>query len=136
LRAELPALVALAGRVEQRHADKADCPRGLSALLDVVHDRMLEHLEKEERVLFPMILEHSGAGLGGPVRVLEDEHLDHARNLGRIRQLTHDYTPPADACTSWQALYLRLQSLEHDLHDHVHLENNVLFVRALEGWEV
>ena len=134
LRAELPELIALAARVETRHADKPDCPRGLSALLEVVHERVVEHLEKEERVLFPMILEHIGAGIGGPIRVLEAEHTEHAHNLGRLRQFTHDYTPPAEACTSWRALYLRLAALQEDLMEHIHLENNVLFVRAQEGW--
>jgi len=134
LRAELPALIDLAAKVERRHAERPDVPRGLRAILDVLHERTLEHLMKEERVLFPMILEHIGAGVRGPVRVLEAEHEDHAHNLRRIRQLTHNFTPPADACTSWRALYLRLEAFEEDFHNHVHLENNVLFVRALEGW--
>ena len=134
LRDELPALVDLAAHLERRHAERPDCPHGLRALLEVLHERVLEHLAKEERVLFPMILERAGAGIGGPVRVLEDEHTDHAVNLGRIRQLTHDFTPPSDACPTWRALYLRLAALEEEFHDHVHLENNVLFVRALQGW--
>ena len=136
LRLELPALIALATKVEHRHADKADCPHGLADLLEVLHERVLDHLAKEERVLFPMILERAGAGVGGPVRGLEDEHADHAQNLRRIRQFTHNFTPPLEACTSWRALYLRLEALEENFMNHVHLENNVLFVRALEGWEV
>ena len=69
------------------------------------------------------------------MRVLEEEHHEHAHNLGRIRQFTNDFTVPPQACASWKALYLRLAALEADFIDHVHLENNVLFVRALRGQE-
>lgn len=135
LRSELPALIALAARVEQRHANSPGCPRGLRDLLECLHERMIEHLDKEERVLFPMILDHLGARTAGPVRVLENEHDEHARNLGRLRQFTNGFTPPPQACATWRALYLRLAALEGDLMDHIHLENNVLFVRALRGQE-
>ena len=135
LRSELPALISLADRVERRHANTPDCPRGLRDLLECLHERVLEHLEKEERILFPMILDNFGARAAGPVRVLEEEHEEHGRNLGRIRQFTNDFTAPPHACTSWRALYLRLAALEADFKDHVHLENHVLFVRALEAQE-
>jgi regulator of cell morphogenesis and NO signaling len=135
LRAELPALIALAARVEGRHANSPACPRGLRDLLECLHERVLEHLDKEERILFPMILDNFGARAAGPVRVMEEEHDEHGRNLGRIRQFTNDFTAPVHACTSWRALYLRLTALETDFMDHIHLENNVLFVRALEGPE-
>ena len=59
------------------------------------------------------------------------EHHEHARNLQRTRDLAHDFVPPAEACTTWEALYLRLGILEADLMEHIHLENNVLFPRAL-----
>src|SRR5262245_22967351 len=136
LRSELPALIALAGRVERRHADSPACPHGLRDLLECLHERVLEHLDKEERILFPMILDNFGAKAAGPVRVMEDEHEEHGRNLGRIRQFTNDFTAPPNACTSWLALYLRLAALEADFMDHVHLENNVLFVRALGRQEL
>ena len=136
LRFELPALIAQAARVEQRHAANPDCPHGLRDLLECMHERILEHLDKEERVLFPMILDRFGARAAGPVRVLEDEHDEHGRSLGRLRQFTNGFTPPPQACTTWRALYLRLAALEADLMDHIHLENNVLFVRALRGEEL
>jgi regulator of cell morphogenesis and NO signaling len=135
LRAELPALISQAARVEHRHANTAGCPRGLRDLLECMHERVLEHLEKEERVLFPMILDRFGKRAAGPVRVLEEEHDEHGRNLGRIRQFTNNFTPPPLACATWRALYLRLAALESELMDHIHLENNVLFPRALQGRE-
>jgi regulator of cell morphogenesis and NO signaling len=133
LRAEFPALIAQAARVENRHGDKASCPRGLRSLLEEMHTSVLEHLEKEERVLFPMILDGYGRRASGPVRVLEGEHDDHGVHLARVRELTNNLTPPPDACPTWRALYLRLGALESELMDHIHLENNVLFPRALEA---
>ena len=133
LRRELPELVALAEKVESRHAAKASCPVGLAGHLRGVHAAVLEHLEKEEQVLFPMILAGRGAGAAGPVQVMEQEHRDHGENLARTRELAHDLVPPEEACTSWRALYLRLHELEAELMEHIHLENNVLFPRALRG---
>ena len=80
------------------------------------------HMLKEERVLFPLILEGLGARASGPVRVMEMEHEEHGRNLARIRQLTSDLTAPDDACPTWHALYVRLAQLESELFDHMHLE--------------
>ena len=133
LRSEFPAIIAQAARVENRHRDRPDCPRGLRDLLEHMHTDVLAHLEKEERVLFPMILGRYGPRAAGPVRVMEAEHDDHGANLRHVRRLTHDLTPPPDACPTWRALYLRLGALEAELMDHIHLENNVLFPRALKG---
>jgi len=133
LRLELPELVALAEKVEDRHAEKSTCPRGLAAHLGQVYEAVLSHLAKEEEILFPMIVDGLGARAGSPIQVMEHEHLDHARNLRRTRELAHDFVPPQEACTTWQALYLRLDNLEAELMEHIHLENNVLFPRALSA---
>jgi len=134
LRIELPALIALAERVERRHADTPGCPDGLKALLESIRDRIIEHIEKEERVLFPMILGGEPA-IGMPVQVLAREHDEHGRDLASLRLFTNDFTPPSHACPTWRALYLRLDTLQTDLMQHIHLENNVLFVRALQERE-
>jgi regulator of cell morphogenesis and NO signaling len=131
LREEIPQLVAMAEKVERVHADKADCPHGLAAHLRQVHGAVLDHLEKEEVVLFPMILQGRGWQAAGPVQMMEHEHDDHGVSLARTRALTGDLEPPAEACTTWRALYLRLAELERELMEHIHLENNVLFPRAL-----
>jgi regulator of cell morphogenesis and NO signaling len=131
LREQLPALIAMARRVETRHADKASCPRGLAAHLEAMHEAVLEHLQKEEQILFPMIVGGMGRRAGGPVHVMEVEHEHHGQNLERVRRLTTDLVPPDEACTTWRALYLGLQQLEQELMEHIHLENNVLFRRAL-----
>jgi regulator of cell morphogenesis and NO signaling len=131
LRTELPALVAMAARVEAVHADKASCPRGLAAHLTGAHANVLDHLAKEEQVLFPLILDGRGAMAAAPVSVLEAEHDDHAAALRKTRSLTDNLRPPQEACTTWKALYLRLEQFEAELMEHIHLENNVLFRRVL-----
>ena len=131
LRETFPELLRMAAKVEARHAEKADCPRGLAAQLARMHEEVVEHLAKEEAVLFPLILAGQGRIAVGPVHVMEMEHDAHARNLQIVRQLTHDLQPPAEACATWRALYLELQAFEQELMVHIHLENNVLFRRAL-----
>lgn len=131
LRAELPDLIAMAARVEQSHHEKASCPVGLHQHLLNVHASVMDHLEKEEQILFPMILAGAGARAAAPVHMMEIEHDDHRENLARTRAMTTDLIPPAEACTTWRALYLRLQELEAELMQHIHLENNILFPRAL-----
>jgi len=131
LRQVLPTLVAMAERVEERHGDKPECPRGLKALLEEMHEAVQSHLAKEEQILFPMILNGLGRRAAGPVHVMELEHDDHGANLQRVRALTTDLEAPEVACTTWRALYLGLQQLEQELMEHIHVENNILFRRAL-----
>ena len=130
-RADLPEVIALAEKVEQVHADKPTCPKDLAAHLRVVHAAVLDHLAKEEGILFPMIRAGHGSRAGGPIHVMEEEHNDHGKNLARIRDLTANLTAPPEACPTWRALYLRLVRLSDELMEHIHLENNVLFPRAL-----
>jgi regulator of cell morphogenesis and NO signaling len=78
-----------------------------------------------------MILLGHGARAQMPIRVMMQEHDDHAVALARTRALTADLVPPPEACATWRALYLGLAELEADLHAHIHLENHVLFPRAL-----
>ncbi len=133
LRAELPRLLELAGRVELVHADKPDCPSGLQRHLARVHGAVTAHLDKEEQILFPMIVEGRGRLALMPVQVMMQEHHDHAANLRRTRALTGDLKTPAHACASWRELYTSLLRLELDLMEHIHLENNVLFPKVLAG---
>lgn len=131
LRVELPELISFAAKVESRHADKASCPHGLRAHLEDVHQAVLDHLAKEEQVLFPMILGGRLQYASGPVHVMEAEHDDHGQSLQKTRSLTADLVAPEEACPTWRALYLRLAAFEAELMDHIHLENNVLFRRVL-----
>jgi regulator of cell morphogenesis and NO signaling len=132
-RAELPPLILLARRVEERHADKAACPRGLAEHLEHMAGELELHMQKEEQVLFPLIRQGRGRLALMPIQVLEEEHKDHARALARLRELAGDYVVPPEGCTTWTALYLGLAELERALFEHIHLENNVLFPRAARG---
>lgn len=131
LRETLPDLLRMARRVEVRHGDKASCPRGLAAHLEAMEASVLDHLRKEEAILFPLIVAGEGHGAAAPVYVMELEHEQHREDLLTLRRLTADLTPPPEACTTWRALYLGLLDLERELMEHIHLENNVLFRRAL-----
>ncbi|MBL8861201.1 MAG: iron-sulfur cluster repair protein YtfE [Planctomycetes bacterium] len=130
-RAELPRLLEMARKVEKVHGDKSSCPRGLAAHLEFVAGELEAHMQKEEQVLFPLFTSSRRQMAGMPVQVMEMEHEDHGRNLARLRELAHGYQPPAEACNTWRALYLGLEQLERDVMQHIHIENNILFPRAL-----
>jgi len=133
LRLELPRLAELAQKVARVHAER---DRRLPALRDAflaLATELLPHMDKEEQILFPWIVGGRGRSAGGPVRAMEAEH-DHAGGLLReLRTLSDDYTLPEEACGSWRALWEGLETLEADLHAHIHLENNILHPRALRG---
>jgi regulator of cell morphogenesis and NO signaling len=96
-----------------------------------MHAAVLEHLFKEEAVLFPMIKAGAGSRAAAPVHMMEVEHEDHGESLRMIRTLTSNFTLPTNACPTWIALYRRLEEFETELMEHIHLENNILFPRAL-----
>lgn len=130
---ELPRLEAMARKVHAVHGDKE--PKMLSELLGVylgLKAELEDHMAKEEQILFPMIKRGQGAMADGPISVMEHEHQSAAAALGRLRELTSDYEVPAAACNTWRALWHGLAALEESLHRHIHLENNILFPRALE----
>ena len=139
LRRELPRLSSLADKVAAVHT--GNHPE-LVELRLVVHQLASEldvHMQKEERILFPMIHELGGpmrarafhcGTISNPIRVMELEHRDAGHGLERLRALTGGFTAPADGCASYRALMEGLAALELDLHAHVHEENNILFPRA------
>lgn len=128
----IDSVCAAADRVERVHGAKPSCPRGLAAHLAGIRGEVMSHLAKEEQVLFPALLAgRRGSMLTGPVTVMMREHDDHGANLARTRSLTNDFIPPGEACTTWRTLYEELERLEADLMAHIHLENHVLFPRAL-----
>ena len=88
---------------------------------------------KEERILFPMIDQGAGSGAVMPIRMMMHEHDDHQGAIAQLRSLTNDFTPPENACGSWQRLYALAKEFTDDLADHIELENNILFARTLNG---
>lgn len=132
-REQLPDLLRMARRVEAVHGDKPECPLGLADHLQVMAHELESHMQKEEQVLFPLLMQGMNCQASGPIHVMQNEHEDHGASLQRIVELTNDMTPPAHACNTWRALYLGLDGLRNDLMEHIHLENNVLFKGALSA---
>lgn len=136
LRAELPRLEAMASKVSRVHGAKALYLARLEAIVAELSAELQAHMDKEELVLFPAIRAIEAGGpprvpISAPIAVMEHEH-DHAGELlSELRALTHGYTAPEWACQTVRALYHGLAELESTMHVHVHLENNVLFPRAL-----
>ena len=134
LKEELPRLESMARKVVRVHHDKA--PEMLQELLSVylgLNAELQTHMAKEEQILFPMIERGEGAMADGPITVMEAEHEAAGNALKRLRELTGDYRVPDEACNTWRALWHGLVALEEALHQHIHLENNILFPRALGG---
>ncbi|WP_374592267.1 hemerythrin domain-containing protein [Aquabacterium sp.] len=126
-RQQLPELVRLARRVEEVHADRPDCPRGLADHLEGMHRELEGHMQKEEQILFRLI----GSGMSPvglpPVTVMRLEHEDHVQALARMVELANGLSTPEGACNTWQTLMAGLRTLHDDLTQHIALENNVLF---------
>ncbi len=129
-RRELPELRNLAIRVEQVHADHAAVPAGLSALLARMHANLESHMQKEEQVLFPLMLAGGSPMIAHPIGMMRHEHDEHGEELRALAALTGDMTAPDGACNTWRALYAGLAKLVEDLTNHIHIENNVLFPRS------
>ena len=128
-RRELPELLRMATRLEAVHREHPEVPHGLAALLQDMQTDLLDHMLKEEQILFPLMRSGARHFLPQPITVMRSEHDHHGQTLARMLALTRDMTPPVDACTTWRALYLGLSKLQADLMQHIHLENNVLFVQ-------
>lgn len=128
-REQLPELIRLARRVEQVHGDREDCPHGLAEHLEAMAQELESHMDKEELVLFPLIVRGQGALGSMPIHRMRGEHEEHGESLRRLQALTDQIIPPRGACTTWRALYSGLQAFHDDLIVHIHLENNVLFER-------
>jgi regulator of cell morphogenesis and NO signaling len=138
---ELPRLDALAVKVLSVHGERHLELATILETLRALRADLEPHLVKEERVLFPMITQldrgdapasfHCGS-IENPIAVMLAEHDAAGELLDRLRELTGDYTPPADACASYTALFEGLRRLEEDTHEHVHKENHRLFPLAVE----
>jgi len=134
LRPELAQLEEMMSKVVRVHGDKEPemLPK-LSTVFEGLKVELEEHMAKEEQILFPLIQSGRGAMADGPISVMEHEHEAAGAALRRLRELTHGYTVPENACNTWRALWHRLEELEAALHRHIHLENNILFPRALSS---
>lgn len=128
-RREIPRLIELARRVEATHGQHPAVPTGLAKVLEQTLYELLDHMQKEEQVLFPAMTSGYRGSLSAPITVMRFEHDQHAHGIRALQRLTNGLRPPEDACGSWRGLYDGIEKLINDLIDHMHLENNVLFPR-------
>jgi regulator of cell morphogenesis and NO signaling len=115
----------------------------VAALVEGIAEEMASHMMKEEEILFPYVTGLGSASRGeaahpsapfptvsNPIRMMEMEHESVGDATARIRALTDGYRIPKDACTTYRICLQELEAFERDLHEHVHLENNILFPKA------
>jgi regulator of cell morphogenesis and NO signaling len=138
----MPTIFGHLEKVAFKHGERFPYMVEVFNIFGEIKEEMTAHMQKEETILFPRIKEveamyntnHnrnlSDGFISAPIQVMEMEH-DHAGDLlYKIRELTNNYTPPADACTTFKVSLAELKEFEEDLHKHVHLENNLLFPLA------
>lgn len=144
-RKKLPEIGAYAKKVAKVHGERHPELTEIYYEFTKLHSEMINHLDKEEELLFPYIKEMVEAeknneapeqpdyiSAANPVSMMEDEHDEAGEAIAKIRELSNDFTPPEDACATYRILFENLEGFEKDLHKHVHLENNILFPKALE----
>ncbi len=146
VRSKLPEIETYAKKVAKVHGSRHE---ELNEILDeflMLKDELLDHLEKEEQMLFPYIkelvrIDQTGekmekepdfGSVEDPVEMMEEEHDEAGEAMAKIQKWTNNFTPPEDACATYRVLFQNLEGFQDDLHKHVHLENNILFPKALE----
>lgn len=139
-KSEIAALLPLMTKVHERHGEHHPELSDLRIAFEALCAELIPHLEKEETVLFPYVRALEGetgaqnrfGSVRNPVRVMMNEHDAAGDLLRRMRAASMEYELPEGACPSYTALFSRLADFEKDLHQHIHLENNILFPKAVK----
>lgn len=138
----MPAMQEHLTKVATKHGDRFPYMTEVLHLFTQLRNEMTMHMHKEEVILFPRIKEVEALHhykqkkpldsnyIFGPVSIMEAEHDEAGEICSRIRELTNNYEPPAEACTTFKVSLAELKEFEEDLHRHVHLENHLLFPLA------
>jgi len=145
VREALPPLLRHTAKIAAVHGDRHPELVHIAKLFARVADEMVDHMAKEERMLFPFIaaLEDAAAQraappaapfgtVANPIHVMEAEHQFVGDAMAEMRHLTAGFTPPEGACATYRVCFQELDAFEQDLHNHVHLENNLLFPKAAD----
>ena len=146
LKSALPRIDGLLGKVLHAHgAQHGDMLRELHSQFSLLENELTGHMAKEEMILFPYVVAAEACRRGSgpppsgcfgtvrnPIRQMEAEHEVAGKALRQIRKVTGVYAAPSDACPTFRTLFEELEHLEGDLHEHIHLENNILFPRTIE----
>jgi len=140
VKSETPRLQTLIAKVAGVHGQNHPELQQVQTAFSELADELAAHMLKEERILFPYVKQMTGgAGCGpscfgtvqNPIRVMMLEHDNAGEKLREIRWATNNYKLPTDACVSYSSLFAALVEFEQDLHQHIHLENNILFPRVV-----
>lgn len=144
--------VAEANEIITQYSDKVAKVHGhhytetieINKLFHDIANELNMHMKKEEHVLFPFIKEIAKAKKEGkaltpppfgtiqnPINMMEMEHTDAGEIIFKIKDLSNNFTPPEGACNTFRALYAKLEEYQNDLFQHIHLENNILFPKAI-----
>ncbi|MDP5106018.1 MAG: iron-sulfur cluster repair di-iron protein [Polaribacter sp.] len=139
-----PLVLQYAAKVAKVHGHHYTEVVEINRLFNEVAQELAAHLKKEELILFPFIkqlvkadkegikvkMPHFGT-VNNPIKMMEEEHENAGDILKEIKQLSNNYSPPNGACNTFKALYAKLEEFEQDLNQHIHLENNILFPKAI-----
>lgn len=144
VRKAIPALRQHTRKIAEVHGEHHPELVHIARLFERVAAEMIDHMEKEEHILFPFVVNLADAAKRGrpaphppfgtvqnPIRMMEQEHRFVGDAMAEMRSLTDGYQVPADACTTYRVCLQELEAFETDLHAHVHLENNILFPKAI-----
>ncbi|MDH5365564.1 MAG: iron-sulfur cluster repair di-iron protein [Cyclobacteriaceae bacterium] len=140
----MPIMLQYANKVAKVHGKHAPEVVEINKLVSDIVEELTQHMKKEEEILFPLVKDmvnimkngdktvsfHCGS-LNNPIRVMEIEHENAGDVFKKIAELSNNYQPPEWACNTYRALYAKLEEFEQDLHQHIHLENNILFPKAV-----
>ena len=144
VREAVPVLMAHTQKVASVHGGRHPEVVAVARHFEIVAGDLMAHMMKEEHVLFPYVASlvkakrEGGAfqlppfgGAYNPIRLMEAEHQAAGDAMSAVRDLTNNYVPPGDACTTYRVAFQELKQFEEDLHRHVHLENNILFAKTI-----
>lgn len=145
VRQELPRLAEMGHKLFDKRGDRAPELKSIEDLIEELRADLFAHIQKEEQILFPFLSQMDQEllvacspahacfrSVAQPISMMMQEHESADRMMAELRRLTHDFEPPAWACATHVALYGGLRAFEIDLKQHMHLENDVLFPRAIE----
>ena len=145
VRSEAPRILSLLSKVIAKHGDAHPELIEIKGLFAALSEELTTHMMKEERILFPYVEGLERATSNGaaapracfgsvrqPVAMMVDDHDQAGAVLAKMSRLSADYTAPKNVCLSFTSLYRSLKDFEVDLHQHIHLENNILFPRAIQ----
>ncbi len=142
---KIPELTAYLRKVSSVHGERHPELEEIERLFSETAGELTVHMKKEELMLFPFIKRMALASRGeaskmepvfgtvqNPIEMMMQEHADEGERFEKISVLSNGYSVPADGCTTYRVTYAMLKDFEEDLHQHIHLENNILFPKAVE----